>query len=319
MCIRMLQILNSGRCYKKEQLAYLLDTNIRNINEYRKEINEIFYETYGTCGYFIDNISGPNGGYVLNGQAILPSFSLTESEKGSLIDALNYLMSRNDFIAKKEYALVSAKILSSIVIDSIKKDDDLMVINRYPLVVNQEEIERRAQLIRKAIKDKKSIQFKYLSQKNTEKERLLDPYEIFMYNNAWYVIGWLHSKNSDVIPFKINRMSDIEITNDSYSLWKFYKRSDYVDEFGFKKNGDWFHVVFVAKGTYASLCKERIYGKNQVVDVIDRNSTKVSVDMQNKDNIKSFLLGFGEDVDVLEPDWLKEEIKAVAKAIFDKY
>ena len=33
------------------------------------------------------------------------------------------------------------------------------------------------------------------------------------------------------------------------------------------------------------LNKERIYGKNQVVESINENSTKVSADIQNKENI----------------------------------
>ena len=36
-CIRMLQILNTGRIYKVSELAELLETNPRNIIEYKKE------------------------------------------------------------------------------------------------------------------------------------------------------------------------------------------------------------------------------------------------------------------------------------------
>ena len=35
LCIRMLQILNSGRIYKVSELANLLETNPRNIIEYK--------------------------------------------------------------------------------------------------------------------------------------------------------------------------------------------------------------------------------------------------------------------------------------------
>ena len=36
MCIKMLQILNTGRVYKVSELASLLDTNPRNVKKYKK-------------------------------------------------------------------------------------------------------------------------------------------------------------------------------------------------------------------------------------------------------------------------------------------
>jgi predicted DNA-binding transcriptional regulator YafY len=39
--------------------------------------------------------------------------------------------------------------------------------------------------------------------------------------------------------------------------------------------------------------------------------------MQNKENIISFVLGFGKDCIVLEPKWLKDEVKQEVKRIID--
>lgn len=78
-------------------------------------------------------------------------------------------------------------------------------------------------------------------------------------------------------------------------------------------------VLDIAYGTYASLCKERIYGKNQVVEAIDENSTKISVDMQNRENIRVFVPGFGININVLEPEWLKEDLRNIACFILKEY
>lgn len=318
MCIRMLQILNTGRVYKISELADLLETNPRNIIEYKKELDEVASEN----GYefFIETIPGRYGGYRLNTKAVLPSLLVNATEKDSLYDAFNYLLARNDFLMKKEYTSAFSKIMSSLVVSDIKNDEATLVINRFPLSMSEDDIKYRRDIIKSAIKNKKKIKFNYLSQKNVSKERLFDPYELFMYNNAWFVIGWLNSEHhSDICYFKLNRMETIEVTQEKFTMWKFFNRNDYVDEFGFKNNGDWYHIEFIAYGNYASLCKERIYGKNQVVEAIDDNSTKVSVDMQNKENIRVFVLGFGENITVLEPQWLKEDILNQAKAIAEKY
>ena len=41
--------------------------------------------------------------------------------------------------------------------------------------------------------------------------------------------------------------------------------------------------------------------------------------MQNKDMIKSFILGFGTKAKVISPDWLKEEIQNEVKEINNIY
>ena len=55
------------------------------------------------------------------------------------------------------------------------------------------------------------------------------------------------------------------------------------------------------------------------MEPIDENSTRVSVDMQNEENIKAFILGFGANIDVIEPEWLKEDLSSIAKEIINKY
>lgn len=61
-CLKMLQILSSGRVYKGQELADILETNVRNIAEYRTELE--------MAGYYIEGIPGKYGGY---GITILPS------------------------------------------------------------------------------------------------------------------------------------------------------------------------------------------------------------------------------------------------------
>ena len=64
MCIAMLQILNTGKVYKVSELAELLETNPRNIIEYKKELEEF--------GYYIENIPGRYGGYRLENTVFSP-------------------------------------------------------------------------------------------------------------------------------------------------------------------------------------------------------------------------------------------------------
>ena len=65
--------------------------------------------------------------------------------------------------------------------------------------------------------------------------------------------------------------------------------------------------------------KERIYGKDQKVEVVDDRTIILSCRMQNKDNILKFVLGYGVDCEVLEPEWLKEKVASAIELIAKKY
>ena len=41
--------------------------------------------------------------------------------------------------------------------------------------------------------------------------------------------------------------------------------------------------------------------------------------MQNKEDILVFVLGFGSNCGVLEPEWLREEVVRVSNSILSKY
>ena len=308
MCIQMLQILNTGRIYKISEIAGLLETNPRNIVEYKKELEE--------CGYYIDTIPGRYGGYRLNKSIILPSFKLTLNDTKVLDEGTNYLLTRNDFLLKNDFQKAMSKIYSTISKETFI--NDLTIINRYPLVMPEEDLNIRYQMIDDSIRTRKVLKLKYISQRNYEKEHLYHPYDLFMYNNAWFVIGWCETW-SDIIYFKLNRITEISQTNKKFSVFAYYNKSDYIDEFGFKNNGDWYHIEFEAYGTYASIVKDRIYGKNQEIISIDNKTSLVKVDMQNKENIIDFLLGFNKHAKVIEPEWLKEELKAFGEKLIELY
>ncbi len=304
LCLRMLQILNTGRVYKVSELAELLETNPRNIIEYKKELDEISAEA--GSGFYIESIPGRYGGYRLNGSITIPSLRLKPEEKDAIIHGLDYLCERPEFMYSDSFITGIGKCLFAVTMDDVSSESSL-IINRFPLIMEQREVERRYRAMEQAIKDHRVVEFGYLSSKNALKQHVFQPYELFMYNNSWFVIGWIESHN-DICWFKINRIRDIRITDRHFRVWSGYKKSDYLDEFGFKTNGEWYHIKFIAYGNYAALVQERVYGKNQVVTVLDEHSTQVEVDMQNMENIIPFLMGFSKFIKILEPEEIKKEI-----------
>jgi predicted DNA-binding transcriptional regulator YafY len=168
------------------------------------------------------------------------------------------------------------------------------------------------------IANKLAIEMEYLSLSNEVSKRIFHPYKLFMYNNAWFIIGF-DEKRGDFRYFKLNRIKDFNITNQKFRIPLTYNERDFIDEFGMRQNGEWHPIKLKITGKYAMLVKERIYGKNQTVDAIDKGTSMLSVEMQNKEDILVFVLGFGANCEVIEPAWLREKVLTTVSNIQNAY
>jgi predicted DNA-binding transcriptional regulator YafY len=279
-------------------LAGDLETNPRNIPEYVKELRLI--------GFDIEPVHGKYGGYVLNRDSTFPAVRLSDAEREAFMAGFEYLLLRNDFMEIENYKKAMQKVSSAIINrDSII--DETMLAYRFPLKMPQEELEKRYFAIQQCIVNKTVLDIEYLSQKNEVTKRTIHPYKLFMYNNAWFVLGFDESKG-DIRYFKLNRIQDFAVQHRKFVQLLTYKESDYLDEYGMKNNGEWYPIKLKLTGNYAMLVKERIYGKDQTLEEVDDKTTILSVKMQNKENILVFVLGFGANCEVLEPEWLKEKL-----------
>ena len=308
LSIQMLEILYSRNIVGIAELAKILDTNPRNIPEYKKVLEE--------AGYVIDTVPGRYGGYVLNKKYTFPSTRLSDTEKEGLMQGFDYLLSRNDFMRKDDYSRAMAKISSALM--ATDTPENTLIANRFPLAMPQEEIEERYAAMAHCIANKLVIGISYLTQKNIVTERDIHPYKLFMYNNAWFVLAF-DCKYENILYFKLNRIEKFEIKNMHFRIPLTYVERDYLDEYGMKNNGEWYPIKIKLTGKYAMLAKERIYGKNQMVTPLDDGATILSCEMQNKEDILSFVLGFGANCEVLEPEWIKEQIVVIVSQIKEKY
>ena len=104
LCIQMLELLNTGRVYKVSELSEILETNSRNIIEYKKELEE--------AGYYITSVSGKYGGYKLDESSIFPSIKLNNKEKEVILEGFNYILSCNSFMHNIEFQKAFSKVVS---------------------------------------------------------------------------------------------------------------------------------------------------------------------------------------------------------------
>ena len=303
--IKLIQILTARNDFiSTDELAEMLDTNKRNIREYVQEIEE--------AGYFVESKRGLTGGYRILNRSTLPATNLTEDEMKALKDSTDFLK-ENNYESIDEYNNAISKVLSSVNYDDMSLD---AVYEKFPLAIPKKELMDRYQTVADAIEDQYKCDMHYKSSKNVVKRHTIHPYKLFNFNSGWFVLAYDEDKN-DFSYFKLNRMESIYKKKSHFTKMDF-DENEYLDEFGMKKNGEYFHVELEFSNLNVYI-EERVYGKNQELEVIDDNHIKLSCDMQNKDMIISFVLSFKSNCKVLAPDWLKEEVSNELLKMMDYY
>jgi len=160
------------------------------------------------------------------------------------------------------------------------------------------------------------------------KERLFDVYFIEPIEtwNTNYVIGWDHLHN-EMRVFKIKRIHKIEVLDETYSIQaKFNSFAHWGNTWGF---------VFIEKDTdiqvrlkfsprAAFLVRETIWHQSQQIEDLDDGgcifTVKLDADLfKVVYGIKSWILSWGRDVEVLEPESLRISIFQEIEAARSNY
>ena len=217
----MLGILYSRDIVSVSELADLLETNPRNIPEYKKELE--------AAGYYIESYPGRYGGYSLEKSMLFPTVRLTEKEKQGLMAGYDYLRARNDFMQISDYSDAMAKVSAAAVGHDLS--DDLLIANRFPLAMSEEELRKRYDATENCIRGKKVFEMEYLSLSNEVSHRFFHPYKLFMYNNAWFALGF-DEKSAEIRYFKLNRIQSFKVTERKFRVLLTYNERDYLDEYG---------------------------------------------------------------------------------------
>lgn len=307
-CLRMLEILRSVKMISVEDLANILEINKRNINEYKKELESIGYQ-------FISK-SGVGGGIGLVKGPLLPQLNLTLLEKRALQEASEYLNKHQDSLFSKNFNSSVGKIIGQS--NQIDSNFDFINIDKFPLTMDKEQLFDRYTQFIYAIDNGLKVVIIYNSTKNKQTTHVIHPYDLFVYNQAWFILGWNETVN-DIGYFKLNRIDKIVIKSTKFIKSYTYKRSDYIDDLGMRKMGDAYDVEIEFYNQSISYITERNIGKNQTLTYKDQNTLLLKCRMHSKQNIISFVLSFGNNAKLLAPIDLVNEINTEIKSLLKIY
>ena len=192
--ITMLELLQSGRKYSISELSERLEVSERMIRIYKDDLEK--------AGIYLDTIMGPYGGYVLNQSVRLPVRKF-KMEDVKLLD--NYINQECDKELKDRLTLLQDKI-RGVYIGSKQEDKELNL---------KDEIQKKYNLLTRAIKEKRKVKILYYSYNKGENERIIDPAEMFLFQNGWYCAAFCEKKQ-DIRHFELKRIIKYELLEEKY-------------------------------------------------------------------------------------------------------
>ena len=251
---------------------------------------------------------------------LFPTVRLTDAEKRALVESFEYITKQKSFPSMPAYKTAMEKMLAANHYRSVK-DSEMIMIAKQPLSMPEEDIQARYATISQCIEHRTKLKMNYRSNDNVVRERLVHPYKLYMYNNAWFMLAYCEAAK-DIRYFKLNRIISFERQMQKFTITYSYREGsewhEWLDEYEMKKVPDWIdgskekdlsmRIKLRLSGKPAMYVKEYLYGADQSVTEIDKDTTILEFTAKYKYNTLQLVLGFGADCEILEPEWLKQEV-----------
>lgn len=307
-CIRMLTLLNSRGLLSRADLAELLDTNIRNIPEFKHELE--------AAGYSFENTPGRYGGYRLKNESVIPMLQLSDGERDALSESISYLSSHSDFLPLENYVSAIDKVRGAARSNS-NSSSILFKSNSASLSKRMRTMIALCESCRDHLQTME-IEYKSMRSSNYKKIRL-HPYELLNVKGSYYVLGY----NADIHEFRVYKFSDARMLS-ANAISQYFTRDidfdikEHIGQTGLMKD-DLHEIDCVISGDLALLIYESEIGINSQKEWLDEKVLHLKTIIEGKMEATRFLLSLGASCKVIEPAELKEEIKEQLNIMIKQY
>lgn len=175
----------------------------------------------------------------------------------------------------------------------------------------KEALAPKIELVRTAIEKSRELEFFYYSPRGESLRRIEPYYLIFRWSN-WYVWGFCKTKGEFRL-FKLNRMDQIWITELAFN-----KRQVPMPDLDNEKI---FPGGIQVKALFEATCKWRLveeFGTGCFQETED-GKLLFQADYTSREDLLTWLLTFRDKVELLEPEYLRKELRDSVIRIVKKY
>ncbi|MCR8980130.1 helix-turn-helix transcriptional regulator [Brevibacillus laterosporus] len=293
---------------RAEDLAATFETSVRTIYRDVQALSEAGVPLIGT----------PGQGYSLMEGYFLPPIQFTPEEAVTLLVGTEFVERYFDqaYLAK---ARTSKSKIESILPEKVRREvekarADIRLLMGKIDKARSKEMEHMS-LLRRAIADMKKVRFSYVKATTTSHEktaRTADPYGLLLVNGSWVLLAFCELRQS-IRHFRLSRMQELVLEDKEFERPDDFKLHTYVPP----DNRHLFVQILLDPCMAERLEEENYYYVESVEE--QEQGLLVTLRIRHYDEIVSWILSWGSDVRVIQPEGLKQRVLEEIQKMLQHY
>ncbi|AIY84551.1 deoR-like helix-turn-helix domain protein [Clostridium baratii str. Sullivan] len=289
--ISIIMFLNNRKRVTAKELAAKYEVSIKTI---QRDI-----DTIDKAGIPIVSYKGQDGGY-----EILNTYKINNSamKKEDIYLITKLLEGLSTTYNSKEIVNLKEKFIA---IENNSPSNNKLIFDFSPWG-NTNKTKEKISLIDEALSTKRKLSFDYNNLNGEHSSRIVEPIKLIFKNYNWYLYAYCISKDANRI-FKVRRMSSLEL-NDNFS-----NNHEFICDNLFS------NITDNATNIELKVSNSFIKRIDDYFDDYELNGTILTVSLPIDEWLYSFILGFGNEAEVIKPLYLRETIKKRIESMYFLY
>ena len=181
------------------------------------------------------------------------------------------------------------------------------------------ELSETIQRLHEAVLASKRVQIVYRGGRSgTESERALDPFRVWYRNGGLYVIGFDH-QSEEIRTFAVDRIRKIEARPESFEVPEDFDFDAYTAaSFGVMSEPA-ARVRIRFSPAWRSHIEEHEWHESQRLEVLPDGQVELCMEVGGSAELRNWILSFGPDAEVLEPESLRAQVREALEAASARY
>ena len=309
--VRILMTLQSNQRYNVDNLAKMLGTSrrtiFRDLQELRKATVPLYYDKKRHC-------------YAINQKFFMPPTELSEQEALSLL-MLAHKAKDDIHIPFEGLGVLAAMKIENNLPHEIKQycNNALQNISVRPYPsVRTKVLDKLFHELREAIQKKRVVQISYYLPAEQRCEQIeFIPYHMIYNNHTWHVIG--KAEGTRACTLRLDRIEKLSVSEKCFVEDEKFNPQEYIGKaWGVVPDGKLYNVRLKFSAESARDVSEVQWHKTQAVSFGDDGSAVVEFRIDGLNDIVGWILSFGDKVQVLNPEILRNKIIETGKKIIER-
>lgn len=265
-------------------------------------------------------IGAPGAGYSLMEGYFLPPLSFTVEEAVTLLIGTDFVEQKFD-ADYGEKARSSRSKIEAILPESVSRETPKVRAAIRLLAAgesrNDGQEKEHLEVLRRAILEERKVRFRYTKNipevdGNRHSVRSVAPYGLVLVRGSWVLIGHCDLRQ-ELRHFRLSRMSDLSILEDPFVIPPDFRLQDHRPS-----NDRNVLVRILAHSDIANKVKE---SNNFFMETFEDHEEGLLVKfrVRQSEDLLHWVLGWGADVVVLEPESLRNQVREEAEKIVKRY